>query len=81
MGGLGCDNMTCVLVCFLHGRNFHSLLLDMILPIFSGKPYQDLVDKCAKIIKSNPVKDNSCGETEDEDEENQILETETAGIT
>jgi len=64
MGGLGCDNMTCVLVCFLH-----------------GKPYQDLVDKCAKIIKSNPVKDNSCGETEDEDEENQILETDTAEIT
>jgi len=32
MGGLGCDNMTCVLVCLLHGR-----------------PYQSLVEKCARI--------------------------------
>jgi len=34
MGGLGCDNMTCVLVCLLHGR-----------------PYQDMVEKCATLSK------------------------------
>ena len=25
MGGLGCDNMTVVLVCFLHGGSYHEL--------------------------------------------------------
>jgi len=26
MGGLGCDNMTCVLVCFLHGHSYQSFV-------------------------------------------------------
>jgi len=34
MGGLGCDNMTVILVCFLH-----------------NKPYQHLIDKCAKLLR------------------------------
>ena len=25
MGGLGCDNMTVVLVCFLHGQSYDAL--------------------------------------------------------
>lgn len=25
MGGLGCDNMTVVLVCFLHGKSYEEL--------------------------------------------------------
>eukprot|EP00794_Sanderia_malayensis_P007483 gene7483-8313_t len=25
MGGLGCDNMTVILVCFLHGRSYDEL--------------------------------------------------------
>ncbi len=25
MGGLGCDNMTVVLICFLHGKNYEDL--------------------------------------------------------
>ena len=52
MGGLGCDNMTCVLICLLH-----------------DKPYQHLVEKCQKIVKSKTIKENSCGETEDEEED------------
>jgi len=35
MGGLGCDNMTVILVCFLNGN-----------------PYQKLVDKCTKLVKT-----------------------------
>ena len=26
MGGLGCDNMTCVLVCLLHGQSYQALV-------------------------------------------------------
>ena len=26
MGGLGCDNMTCVLVCFLHEKPYQELV-------------------------------------------------------
>lgn len=26
MGGLGCDNMTCVLVCFLHDQPYQALV-------------------------------------------------------
>ena len=52
MGGLGCDNMTCVLVCFLHNQ-----------------PYQTLVDRCAKITKAREIRENSCGETDEEQEE------------
>ena len=26
MGGLGCDNMTVTLVCFLHGRSYEDLV-------------------------------------------------------
>ena len=54
MGGLGCDNMPCVLVCFLH-----------------DKPYQELVERCAKITraKETALKENSAGETEEEEEE------------
>ena len=54
MGGLGCDNMTCVLVCFLH-----------------DKPYQDLVERCAKISRAREAafKENSAGETEEDEEE------------
>ena len=54
MGGLGCDNMTCVLACFLH-----------------DKPYQELVERCAKITRAKEaaLKENSAGETEEEEEE------------
>lgn len=54
MGGLGCDNMTCVLVCFLH-----------------DKPYQDLVERCAKTARAKEAafKENSAGETEEDEEE------------
>ena len=59
MGGLGCDNMTCVLVCFLH-----------------DKPYQDLVERCAKTsrAKEAALKENSAGETEEDEDEEELEE-------
>ena len=27
MGGLGCDNMTVILVCFLHGKSYEDLAI------------------------------------------------------
>jgi len=64
MGGLGCDNMTCVLVCFLHDR-----------------PYQDLVDRCAKITKAREIRENSCGESEDDELDTQTQDSETTEVT
>ena len=37
MGGLGCDNMTVILVCFLH----------------NGETYDMLAEKCRKIPSNN----------------------------
>jgi len=45
MGGLGCDNMTCVILCLLH-----------------GKPYQVLVERCAKIAKAREEEKRSLSE-------------------
>lgn len=40
MGGLGCDNMTCVIVCFLHDQPYQSLV-DRCAKITRGRELRD----------------------------------------
>jgi len=50
MGGLGCDNMTVILVTFVNGN-----------------PYQNLVEKCAKLVKARDAERQREGDEEAED--------------
>jgi len=52
MGGLGCDNMTCVLVCLLHDKSYQDLV--------------EKCQKTVRSREA--VRENSCGETESEEE-------------
>ncbi len=38
MGGLGCDNMTVILVCFLHGQSYDELAKKCARPVDRSKP-------------------------------------------
>ena len=43
MGGLGCDNMTCVLVCLLHDQPYQ-VLVDRCVQIVKARDDSTLAD-------------------------------------
>ena len=44
MGGLGCDNMTVIIVCFLHGGTYQDLMERCARPASAGNSIQNSQD-------------------------------------
>lgn len=44
MGGLGCDNMTVVLVCLLHGGSYDALATKCSQPYVNGSDWHREID-------------------------------------
>lgn len=71
MGGLGCDNMTVVLICFLHFNTYDELAVKCQQPVHTPS-LTDLESGCAESESSTP-------EVDDDDDEGSEDEHQTSG--
>jgi len=60
MGGLGCDNMTVVLICLLHGKNYEDLADKCAIPY-------GLKTKNKQLLSQSSSSTSSSVSTDDED--------------
>ena len=57
MGGLGCDNMTCVLVCLLHDQPYQTLVDKCVQTVKARDPTSEEEEKPATTAEDTEIQD------------------------
>ena len=57
MGGLGCDNMTCVLVCLLHDQPYQTLVDKCVQTIKARDPTREEEEKTDNTSENTEIQD------------------------